>query len=228
MIIYVRQCFRFGWVFVLLQFQDFFSNDVHDYNPFLHLWSLGVEEQFLGLLRFGRLWSGGGEMKTLETRIYLKKIKHGTRSSPGSIWWRRGFSMAVWKLCKEAHLSVYAAIASICFFLTIKRTKRHMWTGRCCIFRIPACNDTIESGRRWRQYLGFPHPVRGKHHVWMVDRSGQRHVFRCLSPLEIERFWKRLGRTFGSLMQSQSIAMLWIFIVIYSYHVDMYKYHEKA
>ena len=24
----------------------FFSNDVHDYNPFLHLWSLGVEEQF--------------------------------------------------------------------------------------------------------------------------------------------------------------------------------------
>ena len=159
---------------------------------------------------------------------YLKKIKHGTRSSLGSIWWRRGFSMAVWKLCKEAHLSVYAAIASICFFLTIKRTKRHMWTGRCCIFRIPACNDTIESGRRWRQYLGFPHPVRGKHHVWMVDRSGQSHVFRCLSPLEIERFWKRLGRTFGSLMQSQSIAMLWIFIVIYSYHVDMYTYHEKV
>ena len=29
-------------------YMDFFSNDVHDYNPFLHLWSLGVEEQFLG------------------------------------------------------------------------------------------------------------------------------------------------------------------------------------
>jgi len=27
-------------------YMDFFSNDVHDYNPFLHLWSLGVEEQF--------------------------------------------------------------------------------------------------------------------------------------------------------------------------------------
>ena len=27
--------------------KDFFSNDVHDYNPFLHLWSLGVEEQCL-------------------------------------------------------------------------------------------------------------------------------------------------------------------------------------
>ena len=25
--------------------QDLFSNDVHTYNPFLHLWSLGVEEQ---------------------------------------------------------------------------------------------------------------------------------------------------------------------------------------
>ena len=36
--------------------------------------------------------------------------------------------------------------------------------------------------RRWRQYLGFPHPVRGKHHVWMVDRSGLGIAILCLLP----------------------------------------------
>lgn len=107
--------------------------------------------------------------------------------------------------------------ASISYILTIKRIKSHMWTGRCSIFRIPACNATIESGRRWRQYLGFPHPVRGKHHVWMVDRSGQSHVFRCLSPLEIERFWKTLGRR---LEIRQKIELISIDILILYIHIQ--------